>query len=520
MLTNFVINKMIDPYTYFKKRKRTSFMKIKKLLILLILPLVIIISGCKDNDIQKISKNLNTYEMNITYNDDHTLTVSQQLDYTNRTTDELSKINFHLYPRSFREDSNCSVVSTLNYSKCYYNGKSYGNLEVSNITVDNTVVDIFITGYDEDILEVKLPEALKPDSSCTISIDYTVTIPNINHRFGYGENTINLGNFYPVVCVYENGKFVEDSYHYNGDPFYSEMANYSVKITAANTLKLASTGSVTETQFNDNNTNTYNISAIAVRDFAFVLSDNFSVVTDTIDDTVVNYYYYKNQYPAECLTAGIKSISTFNSLFGKYPYPVINIVETNFVHGGMEYPNMVMISDAVDIQSDYINVIVHEIAHQWWYGLVGNNEFEYGWLDEGLTEYSTLLFYEQNPEYNIDCKQLIKNTTNSFATFVEVYDKVFGSADTTMNRALDEYNNESEYVYIAYVKGMLLFDSVREIIGHDKFISALQEYFSSNKFKIATPEKLITAFEKSSGDKLSSLFESWINGKVKIIPIK
>jgi hypothetical protein len=77
-----------------------------------------------------------------------------------------------------------------------------------------------------------------------------------------------------------------------------------------------------------------------------------------------------------------------------------------------------------------------------------------------------------------------------------------------------------EYVYIAYVKGMLLFDSVKEIMGYDKFISALQEYFDSNKFKIATPETLISAFEKSSGDKLSSLFESWINGKVKIIPIK
>lgn len=495
-------------------------MKIRKLLILLILPLVILISGCKDNNLQKISKDLNTYEMNITYNDNHTLTVSQRLDYTNRTGDTLEKIKFHLYPRSFRENSNCSVVSTLNYSKCYYNGKSYGNLDVTSLSVDNEVVDIFITGYDEDILEVKLPDNLEDKSHCSIVIDYTVTIPNINHRFGYGDNTINLGNFYPVVCVYENGAFVEDSYHYNGDPFYTEMANYDVTLTANSNLKLASSGNIKSTSNNENNTTTYNINALAVRDFAFVLSDKFNVVTDTIDNTVVNYYYYKNQYPAECLKAGVNSISTFNELFGKYPYSVINIVETNFVHGGMEYPNMVMISDAVDIQSDYINVIVHEIAHQWWYGLVGNNEFDYGWLDEGLTEYSTLLFYEKNPEYNIDCDLLIKNTTNSFATFVEVYDKVFGCADTTMNRALDEYNNESEYVYIAYVKGMLLFDSVREIMGYDKFISALQEYFTENKFKIATPEKLIEAFEKSSGDKLSSIFESWINGKVKIIPIK
>ena len=495
-------------------------MKFKKILLILIIPFLVLVGGCKDNTINKISKELNTYTMDIIYNDDHTLSVSQTLDYKNNTENTLDKIKFHLYPRSFREDSNCSVVSTLNYSKCYYNGKSYGNLEVTSLAVNDNPTSIYIGGYDEDILEVKLDEELEPNNKCKISIDYTVTIPNINHRFGYGDNAINLGNFYPIVCVYENGEFVTDSYHYNGDPFYSEMANYNVTITANSNLILASTGNIANTQNNDNNTNTYSIKALAVRDYAFILSDKFSIVSDTINNTKVNYYYYKNQYPSECLKAGVDSISTFNRLFGEYPYNELNIVETNFVHGGMEYPNLVMISDAVDIQSDYINVIIHEVAHQWWYGLVGNNEVAYGWLDEGLTEYSTLLFYEENLTYNVDTKTLIKNTTNSFATFIEVYTKVFGQVDTTMNRALNEYTNESEYVYIAYVKGMLLFDSIREIMGYEKFIAALQEYFNENKFHISTPEKLIDAFEKSSGQKLTELFESWINGKVKIIAIK
>lgn len=492
-------------------------MKIKNFLLLLIIPFLFL-TGCKENTINKVSKDLNTYTMDITYNDDYTLNVTQNLDYTNRTENTLNSIKFHLYPRSFRQDSNCSVVSTLNYSKCYYNGSSYGNLNVEELSVNDTPSNISIIGNDEDILDVNIEEGLTPNSKCKITIKYTVILPNINHRFGYGENTINLGNFYPVVCVYEDGEFVIDSYHYNGDPFYSDMANYNVSITANSNLKLASTGNILSTTVGENTTK-YNIKADAVRDFAFVLSDKFNIVSDKVDNTTVNYYYYKNQYPNECLKASLDSIRTFNSLFGQYPYDVINVVETNFVHGGMEYPNMVMISDAVDIQSDYINVIVHEIAHQWWYGLVGNNEFDYGWLDEGLTEYSTILFYEQNPSYNVDTDLLLKNTTNSFVTFVDVYTKVFGTVDTSMNRALDEYNNESEYVYIAYVKGMLLFDSVREVLGDEKFITGLKHYFDNNKFCISAPEKLINAFEKSTGRELSSLFESWINGKVKIIAI-
>ena len=88
-----------------------------------------------------------------------------------------------------------------------------------------------------------------------------------------------------------------------------------------------------------------------------------------------------------------------------------------------------------------------------------------------------------------------------------------------MNRALNEYTNESEYVYIAYVKGMLIFDSLSEVLGREKFINCLQQYFSDHKFRVATPDSLIDSFEKSSKTDLSSFFESWINGKVKIIAI-
>ena len=293
------------------------------------------------------------------------------------------------------------------------------------------------------------------------------------------------------------------------------MANYNITITTPTKYVLASTGNINNQTSDETNTK-YNINARSVRDFAFVLSDKFNIASDTIDNTTVNYYYYKNQYPNECLQASIDSIKTFSRIFGEYPYDVINVVESNFVHGGMEYPNMVLISDAVDVQSDYINVIVHEIAHQWWYGIVGNNEFQYGWLDESLTEYSTLLFYEENPSYNVNTKELIKNTTNSYVTFVDIYKKVFDTVDTSMNRKLNEYTNESEYVYIAYVKGMLMFDSLNEVLGREKFLKAVQTYYNDNKFSIATPDDLIEAFEKSTGSDLSNFFDSWMNGKVQI----
>lgn len=497
-------------------------MRIKKhLLSILILPVLLLcgmLSGCEKSEIDIVSKNLSTYTMDIEYHDNHTLTVKQTLDYKNQTNTSLDTLDLHLYPRSFRDGSLSSVVSKLNYSKCYYNGASFGDIDVSLIKLNDQEKEVKLTGDNEDILEVKLDDNLSPNSSANLYIEYTVTLPNINHRFGYGEDTINVANFYPIMCMYEDGEYVIDSYHYNGDPFYSEVANYSITITAPKEYTLASTGEISNLDEEENN-NIYHIEAKAVRDFAFILSDKYSILSDNIDGVTVNYYYYKNQYPNEGLKASVNSVSTFNKLFGEYPYSTLNVCEANFVHGGMEYPNLVFISDAVTNQSDYINTIVHEVAHQWWYGLVGNNEYQYGWLDEGLTEYSTLLFYEENPEYNVDAKALIKNTTNSYVTFVEVYEKVFGSVDSSMNRKLNEYRNESEYVYIAYVKGMLIFDSLREVIGKDKLLKGLQTYFEDNKFKIATPDDLINAFEKSTGTNLNDFFKSWIDGKVRILQV-
>ncbi|MBE5739099.1 MAG: M1 family metallopeptidase [Clostridiales bacterium] len=494
-------------------------MKLKKYLLSILIPIVLFSSllvGCKSSELEKISKELSHYTMDIEYYDNHTISVSQSLEYKNRTETSLDELKLHLYPQSFREGAKSTVISKLNYDKCYYNGRSYGDINITSLTLENQDCEVSLTGNDEDILSIPLTSSLAPDSTITLDIKYTVQIPNINHRFGYGEDAINIANFYPIMCMYENGDYIIDSYHYNGDPFYSDMANYDVNITIPTSLKLASTGSIISEIQQDSNT-IYTIQAKAVRDFAFVLSDKFNIVSDNINNVKVSYFYYNNQYPNECLQAGIDAINTFNRLFGEYPYSTLNIVETDFVHGGMEYPNLVFISDTVDIQSDYINVIIHEVAHQWWYGLVGNDEYHYGWLDEGLTEYSTLLFYEENPNYNVDTKELIKNTTNSYVTFVDVYKKVFNNVDSSMNRKLNEYNNESEYVYIAYVKGMLLFDSLREILGDDKFSKGIQQYFTDNKYKISTPDQLISSFEKATGNNLREFFSSWIDGKVTIM---
>lgn len=472
-------------------------------------------TACKSkDDLSEISSNLSNYTITVDLNDDMSATARVQLDYINSYQDALSEIKFHLYPQFFKEGATDTVVSRTKLNEAYPNGMSYAEFEVTRVQVENVDSSVVYSEEFNSILDVKLNKTLMPNERTQIIIDYSFTLPNCEHRFGYGENTINIANFYPIACVYENGEFNVSPYNSNGDPFYSEMSNYHVTITADSDLVVAGTGekvgeNVSSAQI------TTSFSASAVRDFALVLSDKFSVIEEKVDNTNIYYYYFDDENSSSNLKAGVDAIKTFSSLFGDYPYKTFSIVKTDFVYGGMEYPNLIMISADVSDPDDYKNVIVHETAHQWWYGMVGNDEFLYPWLDEALTEYSSILFYDYNDGYNFTHTEMVIACKDNYSLFITVYEDVLGTIDTSM-RAINLYDTEPEYTYCTYVKGVLMCDSLYQVVGEKKFIASLKTYFEENKYKNATPDNLISAFESECGVELKSFFSSWIEGKVTI----
>jgi aminopeptidase N len=184
------------------------------------------------------------------------------------------------------------------------------------------------------------------------------------------------------------------------------------------------------------------------------------------------------------------------------------------VQGGMEFPALVMISDALEKEA-YVEVVVHETAHQWWQTVVGNNEIEYGFLDEGLAEYSVVVFYENYPEYNLKRETLIEASEKTYKIFCSVYDKLFGEVDTRMIRNLGEFHGDYEYVNIAYVKPCIMYECLRKTVGDKGFFNGLKRYYKEFSFKNATPDDLIGAFERVGKD-ANGFFQSFFEGKVII----
>ena len=165
-------------------------------------------------------------------------------------------------------------------------------------------------------------------------------------------------------------------------------------------------------------------------------------------------------------------------------------------------------------QSDYNYVIAHEIAHQWWYGVIGNDQYNHAWQDEGLAEYSTLLFFKNNTQYGEDFEKLIEGANSSYKLFEEVYSRVQGEVDGKMDRAICDFSTEPEYVQCTYTKGVLLFNNINDMIGEKKFLNALKQYYKNFKFQNAKSADLIACFVKEGGTKIEKIFDSWLQGKV------
>ncbi len=490
----------------------------KKIFIILFsFVLVFAVIGCKKkkDNLVELSQNLSNYEISLDLDvETKSVKATQNIEYINNTESILKTVKFHLYPQFFEQGATEYVVPNTKVNNAYPNGMSYADFNIDRVRVNNTEKTVVYEHEFDSILSVELNSSLMPEEKTNIFIEYSFTLPNCNHRFGYGDNTINLANFYPIICVYEDEQFNTNGYHSNGDPFYSEMANYSVSLNVDKQYIVAGTGEKTNEKI-ENGKKVLTFNANMVRDFALVISDKFEVISEQLDNTLVEYYYFNDKNPNASLKAGIDSIKTFSKLFGNYPYSTFSIIENDFVYGGMEYPNLIMISTSIENQDDYLNVIVHETAHQWWYGMVGNDEYVYPWLDEALTEFSTVLFYDNNEGYNLNHEQMIDISKENYSLFISVYEDVLGTIDTSM-RAINEYETEPEYTYCTYVKGVLMYESLYQLIGEKDLIKGLQIYFENNKYTNTKPENLISAFNEACEQDLSNFFSSWLKGKVVI----
>jgi hypothetical protein len=442
---------------------------------------------------------LNQYELSVKLNPDQTFQGKMAVNYTNSESESLGSLYFRLFPNG---------------------GASYGNgsLSPSDVKVGDQPAGSNLS-LSNSVLEVKLPQALRPGDQVQISMNFTGTVPvdyggegtDAYGIYNYSEGVLALSGWYPILAVYDDQGWHLNSASPVGDSVFSDMAFYAVTITTANNQVLAATGvQVDEKRAGD--VTQYRYISGPVRDFFIISSPDFKVKSQSMDGTKVNSYYLPGQEPGgtKGLDVGVKSVQVYNDQFGHYPYTELDIIDAPMRNaGGVEFPGIVLIESSRYDNPDnpvFINTVAHEVAHQWWYNLVGNDVIEEPWLDEGLTTYSSGVYYEE--AYGSEGYQGIASY------WKQSYDKAAQAGkDDQVTRSLTYFENSPDprlYGPVVYSKGALFFYNLRQEIGDRAFFSALQAYYQQFQYKIATGDDLLKAFEEASGKQLDAFYQQWL----------
>lgn len=416
--------------------------------------------------------------------DSHSLTGELSLDYVYKGESTLTSLTFSLHPNRYME----------------------GALKVDNVYVDGSQVGFSIV--NKTYMEVALPYELFGGDKVSVVINWTLEVVEGDGIFGYSERDVRLSGWYPVLCVLED-EWCTDEGRW-GDYLFSECADYTVRLTVSDKVTVASSGKRIM-QTNSDDTVTYTYEGKNMRDFAFAISERFSVVSGVCGSTLVSAYGFDEKGAQSMLVMAQRALFFYNERYGNYPYPTYSVCSTKLKEGGMEFSGLVYVNDTL-IDTELEEVVAHETAHQWWYGVLGSSPIKYAWLDEGLTEYSTLCYMSsRHGEEWYNTK--VTKSHQAYASLCDVEIRLNNRCDIPMSQSTTLYRSSYEYAMVTYVKGMLFFENLNSITN-GKLDLALREYYRDFAYGIVTPENLRLIVEKKSKLNLIGFFDAWEGGKV------
>ncbi|GAW93124.1 M1 family metallopeptidase [Calderihabitans maritimus] len=392
------------------------------------------------------------------------LEVRQQVEFTYSGG---GRVRFHFWPLAFsREDTTPAPPEAYPY------GFDAGAVDLHTVTTGGQKVDPEIEGV---LITVPLT-GLDLGEKATVTFEYTLEVPRVRYRYGYADHILNLGNWFPILAPegHESTKYPPV-----GDPFTSLVGNYEVKITVPQ-KKIVAAGTSGEEQTHKDETKTIVFQGNNMRDFALVISSDFVVARRQVDGVVVYAYSPEGfNHVRRLVNTAVDVLQYYAAVFGPYPYPSLAVAETSlYPLQGMEYPGLVMISSREVITPKRLQwILAHEIAHQWWYGAVGNDQLQEPWIDEGLATYSAYLYME-----NLYGKENVEKPWERKETQAALLD---------FYQPVTAFQERTQYIDTVYHGAALYWDTLEQFVGREKVLRLLKELYHKYRFKIINGKEMM-----------------------------
>ncbi|MEU0053821.1 M1 family aminopeptidase [Streptomyces sp. NPDC006309] len=333
-------------------------------------------------------------------------------------------------------------------------------------------------------LKIDLPSPLAQGQSATIGFDLGITVPSGADRFGHDGAFSFVGNALPVLAVRDSAGWHLAPYTDNGESFYSLAADFKVTLDHPTSLLVPATGTSTETPGSSGRTVT-TATAAKVRDFAWAAGPFTKISGTSAAGVPVNVYSVSgisSSSAQSMLSTAKTAVDAHAARFGAYPYGELDaVIDNNYWFGGMEYPGFVL-----DLVST--TALTHEIAHQWWYGIVGDDEYTSPWLDEAFTDYATDLAQGKTGS---NCWSSV-----SWASSTEKISNSMAYWDA----------HSSRYSTVVYGYGKCALHDLRRVLGDTAMAKLLKDYASAHWYGVSTTAEFKAAAQAATSTDLTSFW--------------
>jgi hypothetical protein len=486
------------------------------------------------------------YKIDVALNDNnHTLKGSINIDYTNNSPDKLEYIWFHLWPNAYKDETTAyakQIFRDKDGKKRWKEMKDKGSLEGLDFTADGKKLRTEVDAENIDVMKVHLPRTLNPGEKIRLTTPFLVKIPSYGSRSGHIDQSYIICQWYPKPAVYDRKGWHPIPYLDQGE-FYSEFGSFDVSITVPSAYVIGATGTLQnkdelntykEIGLNNNDstkkvikyksasatpTKTLQYKGENIHDFAWFADKEFVVRYDTAQlasgkqiDVFTYGYETGNKNWQKSVAYVEDAIRTYSGWIGEYPYPVAQAVEgpANVMSGGMEYPMITLITSPDADEERMDAVITHEVGHNWFYGILGSNERDHAWMDEGMNSYYQFRYeavkYKANSIFGDAMPAEIKEKP-----LAEFLSAVYGAMSAIpMEEAIEtpaaDFPNKDTYGMVVYIKTAIWLYIVELSIGAEKLDQAVKAYYNQWKFKHPYPEDLKASFEKELNMKFDDLF--------------
>ena len=480
-----------------------------------------------------------------------TLAGDLALNYVNNSPDSLGFIYFHLYQEAFVEGSYLDRKES-GLRRTTRDTVGYAGTRVSSISTDGTPLR---QEQDNTVLKVWLNAPLAPGKSTEITIQFTTHWTSDVYRRmklfkAWGSKHFDGVHWYPRIAVYD-AKFGWDTQQHLGSEFYGDFGTFDVELDFPHHYIVDATGwlqnesevlppdlkaKLAITNFKDKPWNeapsviiqpepdkrkVWKFHAENVHDFAFTADPNYRIGEAEWNGikcvALVQEPHASGWQNAAAYTA--KVIECFSRDFGMYGYPKMIVADAR---DGMEYPMLTLDSGN---DPNYRGLIAHEVGHNWFFGMVGNNETYRAFLDEGFTQFLTSWGLE-----HIDGDTMVTDTPTTryerrfterpLAREQEVYYGYQRDAVRDQLRPInthsDEFGHYGGGYGQVYSKTATMLYNLQYVLGDSLFLGAMQHYFNQWKFCHPYPEDMRKSFHEYTKADLNWFFDQWIETDKRI----